>query len=463
MRNRERTLKIGGRTKNRVNPMTRPIPLASGFKETPYWWEAAPRPARADTPLPREIDVAIVGSGLTGLNAARVLARAGRSVAVIDAADLGYGASTRNAGYVGRTLKHRFVTLERKLGLERAVAIYREMRAAYDAVFETVKTEGIDCKLTMYGRYVPAPSPAHYEDLAEEYGAQRRHLGVEFEMVPRAAQHRELGSDQYFGGVVIPDLAGLHPGLYHAGLLERAIQAGALMISHTPVTGIGVEGPNRFQVRTSRGNILARDVLVATNGYTDAASPWLRQRVIPFNAYMIATEPLASDVIDRILPNSRTVIEGNHDALFIRRSPDGRSILFGGLTGRRLEPMNVKAARLLPMLQAMVPDLAGARLAHAWTGKCSATLDMYPHFGRYDGIHYALGYCFAGVPMGTYLGRKAAQSILGSPEAKTVFAERPFRALPLYRGNPWFVPLVMRTYRWQDAWDARRSPRKQAA
>jgi glycine/D-amino acid oxidase-like deaminating enzyme len=424
-------------------------PFAPEFKETPYWWEAAPRPLLPQRPLPARADVAIVGSGHTGLVAALTLARAGRSVAVFEAGDPGQGASSRNAGYAGRSLKHSFGELMERHGLDRAMAVYRDTRAAFDALFELVEQEQIDCRLVHCGRFIGALSPRHYEAMAREYALRERHLGEPFEMLPRDQQHRELGSDHYQGGAIIPDHGSLHPGLYQLGLLDRALAAGVEVHGRTPVTGIRREADG-FTLATSRGPVAARDVLVATNGYTDRATPWLRRRLIPFHGYMVATEPLAPARIDRVLPRARTVIEFTHNIFFLRRSPDGTRLLFGGYTGGPTADLKRKAARLHAAFARILPDLADVKLTHAWTGKCAATFDLYPHIGTHDGVHYALGYCFAGVPMGTWLGRQAARRILGAPQAATAFDAMPFRTMPLYRGDPWFVPLVMAYYDWQD-------------
>ena len=137
--------------------------LATDFRLEPHWWDAAPRPTTPPDPLPAEADVAIIGSGITGLNAALHLARGGRHVVVLDRGVPGVGASSRNAGYIGRTFKHSFGKLLRKRGPDFAITVYRELQAAFDAVAETVHTEQIECHFSICGRYIMAVSPAQYE------------------------------------------------------------------------------------------------------------------------------------------------------------------------------------------------------------------------------------------------------------------------------------------------------------
>lgn len=424
--------------------------IADDFKFEPYWWMAAPRPQEEPGELPGEADVAIVGSGYTGLSAALTLARAGRDVVVLEAGPAGFGASSRNAGFVGKTLKHSFSSLLETQGENYAVTVYREMQDAFDCVTGLIAEEQITCHYRQCGRYMAANSPAHYEGMARDLDNKKKYLGDDSEMVSKADQHKSLGSDLYHGGAIIPGLGGLHPGLYHLGLLERARNAEATVLGHTPVTAIARDG-DRFKVTTARGIIRARDVLVATNGYTRSATPWMQRRVIPFRGLMIATEELPEEKLARILPQDRTVHDFNNNLVYLRRAPDSNRLLFGGRTGFMSDDGPKIARKLHDRMTKVLPEMAGVKIARAWNGFGAGTFDLYPHVGTHDGVHYALGYCFAGVPMGTYLGRKMALKVLQRKDGATVFADRPFPTKWWYGGTPWFMPAVMAHYNWLDS------------
>ena len=191
-------------------------------------------------------------------------------------------------------------------------------------------------------------------------------------------------------------------------------------------------------------------MVLATNGYTGRATPDFRRRVIPFRAFMIATEPLGREVLERALPQGRTFHDYNNNLTYIRPAPDRSRLLLGALTGTVEDNLEIMATRLHGRLRQVFPELAGVRLSHCWSGYGAAAFDLYPHVGVRDGVHYAMGYCFAGLPMGTYLGHKAALMVLGSPEARTVFGERELPTRSYYWGRPWFVPAAMAYYNWLD-------------
>ena len=425
------------------------------FAERPHWWDLAAPEACDEGALPPTADVAIVGSGYTALVAALHLARAGRAVLVLEAELAGHGASRRNAGYLGRTLKRSFTWLEQHHGPEFATRVYRELDAARQWVYALVAELGIQCHIAQPGRFIGATSEAHYKELAQELEAMRRRLGFPYEMIPPVDLRRELASDAYMGGAVIPDLGSIHPALYHQGLLRAVLDSGVRVFTQTAVTKLARDG-KEVKVSTAHETIVAREAIVATNGYTPRHLSWLARRVIPFEGFMAATEELSPELMAKLIPNGRTVIDSNVNINFIRPAPDQRKILLGGLTGSRPRDLRDMGQRLHAMIGKLLPDLATVRLSRVWKGQCAGTFDFMPHIGRHDGLWYALGYNFAGVPMGSYLGLKLAQQILGKGEGASVFGTTPFPTLPFYGGNPWFVPLAMRWFDWKDARLARK-------
>ena len=433
--------------------------LTTDFSDAPYWWEAAPLTESAGGALAPSYDAVIIGSGYTGLRAALTLARAGRSVAVFDKERPGYGASRRNAGFLGRTLKWPYVDLKAAKGAAYAATIYRDLSMAYESTLAFIEEEGIACHAVRCGRLVAATSAAHHAVLERELAGMKADLGLPYSMLPRARLREEMATDLYDGGAVIPDLGSLHPGLYHRGLMMRAVDAGVAIFGNCEVTAVEPAGQgDRFRITTAAGQTRARDVVIATNGYTPRSFPWHARRVIPFVGYMAATEKLPPALLETQLPHRRTVIDSNLDIDFFRPAPDSPRLLFGGATANGLQDPMAIAALLHGRLARALPDLADAKLSHVWTGQCAGTFDMMPHIGCHDGIWYGMGYNFAGIPMGSFFGLKIAQKILGLPAAVCAFEAASFPTVPLYRGNPWFLPLAMRYFAWKDARLARSRP-----
>ena len=419
------------------------------FKAEPSWWEATPRPSVPESPLPARVDVAVIGSGYTGLCAAIHTARGGRGTVVFDAEAPGWGCSSRNGGQVSTSLKPGFSKLAKTFGDERALAILREGHRALDWIGDFIAEENIDCDFKRVGRFFGAHTPGRYETLGKTLKARQRHFPTDDYLVPRGEQHREIGSDLYHGGLVSPHHASVDPARYHQGLLGRALAAGATLQAPCRVTGLVREGQG-FRLESERGSLLARQVIVATSGYTSALTPWHRRRIIPIGSYLIATEPLAPEVMARLIPTNRVLTDSRKLVVYYRASPDGTRVLFGG----RVCIGESDPERGVPALHGemvrVFPELADTRVTHAWMGFVGYTFDSMPHLGCRDGLYYSMGYCGSGVSLSSYFGTRIGQQLLGLAEGRTGLDGLTFETRPFYRGNPWFLGPSVQYFRVKD-------------
>jgi glycine/D-amino acid oxidase-like deaminating enzyme len=273
---------------------------------------------------------------------------------------------------------------------------------------------------------------------------------IEAHVVPRGEQRSEIGSDRYHGGVVFPRHASLHPAKYHLGLLARAQAAGATVVSRCPVLSIQREGGG-FRLATSRGSLQARDVVVATNGYTGNLTPWLRRRVIPIGSYIIATEMLDPALADRLSPKNRVLTDTRKLVFYYRLSEDRRRVVFGGRVALKETDPRVSAPRLHAHMTNIFPELAATRISHSWMGFVAYSFDTLPHLGRQnDGIYYCMGYCGSGVSLASYFGTRLGQQILGKPEGRTALDGLTFQTRPFYTGDPWFLGVSIAYYKIRD-------------
>lgn len=422
-------------------------------KFSPYWWDAAPREAPSSQQLPSHVEAVIVGSGFTGLSAALTLLNNGCGATVLDRGVLGYGASTRNGGQIGSgNQKFRVKRLIALRGETKAAAMLREGVAMLDYIEALVGAEKIECHFRRCGRFRVCMQPDHYEAMARDLEDLKAIANVESYMVPRAEQHTEIKSDVFFGGSVLPDDASLHPGLYHAGLIARVREKGGNVFGNTAVEHIDASG-SEFLISTSRGQIRAKHVIVATNGYTDSLVPELGRRIVPIGSGLIATEPLEQRLFDELLPKKRVYGNSNRVFYYFRGAPDDRRIIWGGRVGRTASSASPHNYRHLArdMLR-VFPQLRSAAITHAWDGMIGYTFDEVPHIGRTSsGVHYALGYCGTGVSRATYFGHKIALKVVGDARGNTSFDDLTFPAFPAHPIATRAVPVVETWYRVRDA------------
>lgn len=428
------------------------------IRNEPYWWEAAPPVILPTATIATRSDVVIVGAGYTGLSAALVLARAGRSVQVFDSQRPGEGASTRNGGIASGSLRPGFAELEAKFGTARAEGIEREGKAARDDLARFIAEEGIDCDFKLTGRFTGASQHTDYENLAREGERLVRTIGIDAFAVPRSEQRSVLGTDFYHGGLVRHDIGGLHPAKLHAGMLRLAQAAGATIHGETPVQGISSNGTG-YEVTTTRGTVQAQHVIVGTNGYTDGFDKWLRRRLVPVRSRIIATAPISDNLMRELCPKGYMLSETRALHYYYRPSPDGTRILFGGRDGTIAGDPAWPTRSLRRAMLDIFPVLEDVPITHSWFGHVAMNRDMIPRVFSRDGMRYAAGYCGSGVVWARWAGRKAALQVLGQADGETALDFRPPRAIPLYTGTPWFMPAM---FAWYTVQDRLRHPRRKS-
>ncbi len=432
--------------------------LNRDYERRAYWHATMPAlPDRSGRDLPDVVDAVVVGGGYTGMAAARKLALQGSRVVLLEANTLGWGGSTRNGGIVHPGYKWGPRTLTKRHGAALARAIYDESVSATDLVFGLIRDQHIDAELRPTGYLELAWAPSHAADFEAE-AASLGEFGTTARSISKDRLREEIGTDAYHGGMAVDAGGLLHPAKWFVGLVGLAERAGAELHEGVRARSIRSQADGRFVVETERGAILARDVLVATNGYTDGVAPSLRRRIIPIGSYIIATEPLPADLAHELSPTGRAFFDTKNFLSYWHVSAD-RRMLFGGRVSFLPTSVDRTAKLLYRRMLEVHPQLADYRVEYSWGGKVAISMDRMPHIGRMGGVMYAMGYSGTGVVLSTYLGTRAAEW-MGGGEAPALSKLR-FPLVPApFEGRPWFLPVVGEFFRAQDRLALREVPRE---
>jgi len=342
-------------------------------------------------------------------------------------------------------------TMSAKLGKEVADRLYRAFDAGVDTVERLVAEEKIDCSFARVGKIKLAAKPEHYDKLARSQELLAANVDPDTEMVSRADLAGEVGSERYHGGLIYRKSAGMHVGRFVRGLAEAAARRGVEMHERTPMTGLRPAPGGGHQIDTPKGRLVAKQVLLASGTSQTGPLGWIRRRIVPVGAFLIVTEPLPTETLDRLLPRRRMAVDTKNLVNYFRTTPDNR-LLFGGRA--RFAVSNPTSdeksgAILQAALHDVFPGLRDVRIDYCWGGMVDMTRDRLPRAGERNGIYYSMGYSGHGTQMSTLMGTIMAEVMDGRVELNP-WKDFDWPAIPGHFGPPWFLPLVGAYYRLKD-------------
>jgi len=373
-------------------------------------------------------DVCIIGGGYTGLSTAIHLRERGYSVVLLEANKVAWGASGRNGGHVGVGQRADQDKLENMLGMEHAQALWKIAVESVDTVADLITRFNIDCELKRGNMHVATRASeneelrGHAEHLQTVYNYQEIRYAEPSEVA-------QLTSGKGFHGATIDTRSKhLHPLKYAQGLAQAAISLGATIFEKSRVLSY-TEG-TEVRVKTAAGEVKAKYLVLACNGYLEKLEPRSAGRIMPINNFMLATEPLGEELARQLIRNDTSM----SDTLFVinywKLSADNRLLFGGGENYTKRFPADIKNFVRKYMLR-IYPELANTRIDYGWGGTLAVTMNRMPDFGRLSAqVFYAHGYSGHGVPIATMAGKLLAEAISGSAERFDVMADIPTRSFP---------------------------------
>ena len=294
-----------------------------------YWWQERPPTPAPPATWQDHAEVLIVGCGFTGLSAALILARAGKQVVILEKGLIGEGASTRNGGITSGNIRLSSDQLKRRFGAEKAQQFSDEAVLARADLARFIADEKIQCDFQPVGRVVGLTGHFSADRIKRDNAAFQARYDIEPVFVGKHDMAEYTDSSRYDGGILRPDIGGIHPAKLLHEMKRLALEAGAKLFSETNVLDIK-RAHSDFLVMTSRGQVKAQHVISATNAYTDKAQPWLRRRLVPVVSEMIATEKIGRNRVQSLMPRLTMFGESKQLGYYYRPSPDGERILLGG-------------------------------------------------------------------------------------------------------------------------------------
>lgn len=395
-----------------------------------------------------EAEVAVIGAGYTGLTAAIAMAGRGADVVVLDAREPGFGASGRNGGQVVPAFKRSPESLIADLGEEVGRGVIDMVVRSADVVFELIARHGIDCDAVQSGWIQGARTGASEETLRQRSESWQR-WGAGTRWLDSAAISALSGSDWFRAGWMLARGGSVHPLKYARGLACAAIRMGVRVFRDSPATALDRVG-DRWLVTSPGGQLRAKHVVLATNGYTRGLWPGLRESVVPVYSMQVASDPLPQSVGARILPDGQTMTDARHLVHYFRRDAQGRLVI-GSRGPFRHDVAASDVNGLVAMARRLYPQLADVQFPFRWAGRVAMTADSLPHLHRLaPGLTAALGYNGRGVALACAMGRALGAAALDERGAGIGYPVTPLAPIPFHRFSRLGVRMMIWYYRVAD-------------
>ncbi len=400
---------------------------------------AAPDRPALDTSV--DCDVCVVGGGIAGCSAALHLAERGYSVVLLEEHRIGWGASGRSGAQAIHGVASGQTKLEHLIGADAARAVWDVSVEGLALIKELIARHHIDCDW-VDGYMLAAIKERHDRELHVELDELQQKLGyASASYVPREAVRSLLATKRYIGALYDSNSGHLHPLNYTLGLAAAAERAGVRIFEGTRAEGFrqsagsmtvpaSVRGAGSVRIRTRRGEVRARQLVLCGNVYLGDSAPSLAAKIMPVATYIVATEPLGQERARQLIANNAAVSDMNWVLDYFRLSADHRLLFGGRVNYSGLASFDAPAATRARMLQ-VFPQLADVRIDYSWGGHVDLTMNRAPHFGRLaSNIYFLQGFSGHGIALTGIAGKLVALAIAGTAERFDVFAKIPHRNFP---------------------------------
>lgn len=385
-----------------------------------YYAATAQRDARfAPLDGSSDCDVAVVGGGLAGLTAALDLARLGHQVTLLEAKQVGWGASGRNGGQAIHGLACDQSVIEDQLGLDDARRVWSMSLEALELLQTRMQQFQIDAEWRQ-GYIGVATNARKGAELMQWADRMAQVYQADFTRIPAADMSRWVASPRYHSGLYDPQSGHLHPLKYALGIARAAAAAGVRIHEETPVTALET-GPV-ITLRTARGTLRAKKVLLAGNVYLQGVAEPLERRIMPVGTYIVCSEAMDPALADSLIPTRSAVCDTNFVLDYLRTTNDHRMLYGGRVSYSTVTPPNLAESMRRRMVQTF-PQLRDVKVQYAWGGFVDITMNRAPDFGRLrDNLYYLQGFSGHGLALTGLAGRLVAEAMNGDASRFDVFA-----------------------------------------